>query len=228
MHILLSASCLQNSSHIWVFVRPFLLTTRPILLVCHLPATLISLLLAWPLSCFLSVSPLSFQTTTQSAPVSQEPQQVGSPLLRHLLFLAHVKPSGNNHKTEGRRPCGEKEEEVQVQCALKGTDTSSRGPSVFHDEILCTKKAEGLTFAEPSHAQMSLQCKMAHMLTPVMDMEVAMCCFWREQGYLGSRQWTPWAHRTIKPSPFWCAVFRCTPYFVTQDRRQETASMTDL
>lgn len=53
--------------------------------------------------------------------------QVGSPLLRHLLFLAHVKPSGNNHKTEGRRPCGEKEEEVQVHCVLKGTDTSSRG-----------------------------------------------------------------------------------------------------
>lgn len=41
---------------------------------------------------------------------------------------------------------------------------------------------------------MSLQCKMVHMLTPAVDMEVAMCCFWREQGYLGSRQWTPWAH----------------------------------
>lgn len=36
---------------------------------------------------FLSVSPLSFQTAT---PVSQEPQQVGSPLVRHLLFLAHA------------------------------------------------------------------------------------------------------------------------------------------
>lgn len=82
----------------------------------------------------------------------------------------------------------------------------------------------GLTFTEFSHAQMPLQCRMAQMLTPAVDTEAAMC--WE-----GARLIRFQAVNALSACEAKSVLVRCLQVhsdFVTQDRRQEAASMTDL